>query len=361
MNRSRLGRSTAALAGVTALASAFVAGCGSTHKTTSAPSSSSSSSSVSVSPTDPSTTSAPSTTCPLSGMPAAGGKVPQRQALAVKIDNLNVARPQTGLSNADVIYEEPVEGGITRFIAIFQCHDASRIEPVRSGRLIDPQIVRQYGSHPLLAYSGGINPAVAAIDSSSLIDVGAIRAPSAYFRDSSRAAPHNLVTSTAALYSAGAAQHAPATAPPSPFVFGPIGLGATPAASVHIAYQYSDVTWTWNPQAQVWFRSYADTGAATYGEGGAMASNDVIVMHVVMYPSQYVEDATGSHENLLTLTGTGPLEVYRNGTRIAGTWSRPALTDSTQYLDSSGHPITLQPGRIWIELVPTTVSVTAAP
>lgn len=295
-------------------------------------------------------------------MPPAGGKVPQRQALAVKIDNLNVARPQTGLSNADVVYEEPVEGGITRFIAIFQCHDASRVEPVRSGRLVDPQILMQYGPHPLLGYSGGIGAAVAAIDSSSLIDVGVDRAPlSAYSRDPNRAAPHNLVTSTAALWAAGAGEHAPATAPPSPFTFGAIGLGATPAASVHIGYQYSDVTWTWNPQASVWFRSYADTGAATFAEGGAMVANDVVVMHVVMYPSQYIEDPVGSHENLLTLTGTGPLEVYRNGTKMTGTWSRPSLSSTTQYLDGAGHPIALQPGRIWIELVPTTVATTTAP
>ena len=92
-----------------------------------------------------------------------------------------------------------------------------------------------------------------------------------------------------------------------------------------------------------------------------MVTNDIIVMHVVMYPSQYVEDATGTHENLLTLTGSGPLEVYRNGTKLTGNWRRPALTDTTQYLDSSGHPIALQPGRIWIELVPTTVPATSAP
>ena len=87
-----------------------------------------------------------------------------------------------------------------------------------------------------------------------------------------------------------------------------------------------------------------------------MVTNDIIVMHVVMYPSQYIEDPVGSHENLLVLTGSGPLEVYRNGTKMTGTWKRPALTSGTQYLDAAGHPIALQPGRIWIELVPTTVA-----
>jgi hypothetical protein len=295
-------------------------------------------------------------------MPAPGGHIPARPALAVKIDNLPGARPQTGLSQADVLYEEPVEGGITRFIAIFQCHDAPRVEPVRSGRLVDPEILSQYGPHPLLGYAGAIAPAVAAIDSSTLIDVGVNRAPlTAYWRDPDRLAPHNLVATTAGLYAFGAAQHAPAAAPPSPFTFGPVDPAATPAASVHVAYQYSDVTWTWVKSAGVWFRSYSDTGPATLGEGGQITTNNIIVMHVFMFPSQYVEDPVGSHENLLTLTGTGPLQVFRDGAMVNGTWSRATLAAPTSYLDAGGHPIALEPGQTWIELVPQTVTVTPTP
>ncbi len=307
-------------------------------------------------------TTPPAPTCPLSGRPAPGGHVPARPALAVKIDNLAPGRPQTGLSKADILYEEPVEGGITRFIAIFQCQGAPVVEPVRSGRLIDPEILSQYGAHTLLGYAGAIAPAVAAIDASSLIDVGVNRAPlSAYWRDPHRASPHNLVTSTAGLWAAGAAEHAPAVAPPPPFLFGAVDPTCTPAVAVHIGYQYSDVTWTWVPKAGVWFRSYADTGPATLGEGGQITTNNIIVMKVVMYPSQYVEDPVGSHENLLTLTGRGPLQVYRNGRLIAGTWVRPTLAATTSYLDQAGHPIAMEPGQTWIELVPTTVAVNATP
>ena len=307
-------------------------------------------------------TSRPSPRCPLSGMPAPGGRVPRRPALAIKIDNLPSARPQTGLSKADIIYEEPVEGGITRFIAIFQCQEAAVVEPVRSGRLVDPEILSQYGPHPLLGYAGAIQPAVAAIDASTLIDVGVDRAPlSAYWRDPHRYAPHNLVTSTAALWAEGGAEHAPVAAPPAAFPFGALDRSATPAARVVVSYQYSDVTWTWVARAGVWFRSYADTGAATLGEGGQITTNNVIVMRVNMFPSQYVEDPVGSHENLLTLTGTGPLQVFRNGSVVNGTWSRPTLAAPTRYLDRAGHPIAMQPGQTWIELVPTTVAVTTTP
>ena len=79
--------------------------------------------------------------CPLTGLPPRDGHVPQRAALAVKVENLPEARPQWGLDHADIVFEEPVEGGITRFIAVYQCHVAPRIEPVRSGRLVDIAIL----------------------------------------------------------------------------------------------------------------------------------------------------------------------------------------------------------------------------
>jgi hypothetical protein len=287
--------------------------------------------------------------------------VPARPALAVKVENLPQARPQFGLNDADVIYEEPVEGGITRFIVIFQCSDAGRIEPVRSGRLIDPEIVMQYGAHPLFAYSGAIDPVIAEVDSSSLIDVGDNRAPDAFWRDPARYSPHNLASSTSNLYSAGAAEQDQPVAPHPVFEYGSLPRGARPAASVHIAYPYSDLTWTWHQKIGQWTRSYSDTGLANLGDGGQISATNIVVMRVVMYPSPYVEDATGAHENIVTLTGSGPLEVLRNGAAISGTWRRANLSDTTQLSDSAGHQIPLAPGRTWVELVPTTVAISQVP
>jgi hypothetical protein len=271
------------------------------------------------------------------------------------------ARPQFGLSAADVVYEEPVEGGLTRFVVIYQCRDAARIEPVRSARIIDPAIVGQFGAHPLFGYAGGIQPAVAAIESSSLIDVGTSRAPDAYRRDPDRSAPHNLTTSTGALFAAGEAQHASNEPPPPVFSLGPMTHGATPVTSVHIAFPASDLSWSWLSGSQLWSRSYPNTGPAGLGEGGQIATANVIVMKVVMHPSPYVEDATGAHENLLVLTGSGPAEIFRDGAEVSGTWSRASLAEHTRYLDSAGQPITLTPGPTWVELVPTTVVVDVTP
>jgi hypothetical protein len=351
---------TRAFAGLLA-AAGLISACGSGHTKAA------SRAAATSPPTTAATTTAPPppATCPLTGQPAPGGKVPQRPALAIKVENLPQARPQYGLAEADVVYEEPVEGGITRFIVIFQCHEAARVEPVRSGRIIDPEIVMQYGAHPLLGYAGGIQAAVSAIDHSPLVDLSFTHAPPAdYWRDPDRYAPHNLETSTSALWAYGASLGASPTPPPSPFSFGPPVAGGTPAGSVHISYVYSNLTWTWDPSAGVWERSYddvGDVGPAMTGNGRRVTAANVVVMHVVEYPSQYVEDPTGAHENLLTLTGSGPAQVFRDGAEFSGSWVRPSLSDVTRYVMPSGQTITLQPGNTWIELVPTTVPTSVTP
>src|SRR5580704_18895149 len=113
------------------------------------------------------TSTAPPPACPLTGAPAPNGTVPQRPAMAVKIDNYPAGRPQSGLDKADIVYEEPVEGGITRFAAVFQCQDAGLIGPARSARNIDIGILGQLGN-PLLAHVGGINPVLANINASPI-------------------------------------------------------------------------------------------------------------------------------------------------------------------------------------------------
>jgi hypothetical protein len=299
--------------------------------------------------------------CPLTGTPAPKTGIPQRAALAVKVENLPQARPQYGLDYADDVFEEPVEGGITRFVALYQCRDASRIEPVRSGRLVDPDILRPLGKM-LFAYSGAIQPVITKVDvQSPLQDVGANWAPDAYQRDPDRSSPHNLQTSTSALYAAGIAHHDTTTPPPALFTYGPTPAGATPAGAVHIPYEYSPVTWTWDPATNVWLRSYSDTGKALQGDGTQLSATNVVVLHVVEYPTQYVEDVNGVHENELVLTGSGPAQVYRNGAELNGSWHRPSLTDFTTFTETDGTPITLAPGVTWIELVPTSLTVTTQP
>jgi hypothetical protein len=302
-------------------------------------------------------------TCPLTDTRPPSGKVPRRPALAVKVENLPEARPQWGLDKADIVFEEPVEGGITRFIAVFQCQGAARIEPVRSGRLVDIQILQPLGK-VLFAYAGAIQPVVDQVDSptSLLEDIGINKAPNAYWRDPSRYAPHNLESSTAALYAAAKALgYASTPPPPRIFDYGPMPLGGRPAAKVTIGYLASTTYWTWDPSKDLWMRSYSDTGPAMQGDNVQLSAVNVVVMHVNMYPTQYVEDVNGAYENELTLTGSGEAWVFRHGTVFYGKWERPTLGKEATFVEKDGTEIPLAPGNTWVEYVPDTLPVDVTP
>lgn len=283
--------------------------------------------------------------------------------MAVKVENLPQARPQWGLDQADIVFEEPVEGGITRFAAVFQCQDASRIEPVRSGRLVDVQILQPFGKM-LYAYAGAIQPVVNQVDSSGslLFDIGVNKASTAYWRDPSRVEPHNLVTSTKALYAAAASAGYSQKPPPPIFHYSrKMPPGGKPAARVKIGYEASTTYWDWVPSKGRYFRSYNDTGLAMQGDGVQLSAANVIVMHVVEYPTQYVEDVDGAYENELTLTGSGPAWVVRNGVVFAGRWERPSLDKEATFVEANGTEIPLAPGNTWVEYVPNALPVSVSP
>jgi hypothetical protein len=308
--------------------------------------------------------------CPLTGLAPRDGHVPQRAALAVKVENLPEARPQWGLDATDIVFEEPVEGGITRFIAVYQCHVTPRIEPVRSGRLVDAVILEPLG-HVLFAYSGAIQPVVDEIDSptSLLEDVGANKAPGAYQRDPTRIEPHNLFTSTAALWAAAATLDDPSQPPAPIFKYGPLPAGGTTVSAVNIFYPLDVTTWTWKAKTGRWVRYYSrtpsqaaaegqvGTGPAIQGDNVQISATDVVVMRVVEYPTPYVEDDTGALEQDLRLTGTGEAWVFRNGVELKGTWDRPTLAQPATFTEADGTTITLAPGNTWEELLPTSDSI----
>jgi hypothetical protein len=300
--------------------------------------------------------------CPLTGTRAPHGRVPQRAALAVKVENLPEARPQWGLDKADIVFEEPVEGGITRFIAVFQCRTADRIEPVRSGRLVDPQILEPLG-HILFGYSGAIQPAINEIDSrrSLLGDVGADKAGNAYWRDPDRYAPHNLETSTAALYAVAKSFGYPEKPPVAIFSYGPPAKGGTPAGVINIDFPLDVTTWTWDRKTGNYYRSYSDTGPALQGDGTQITAANVIVMLVHEVPTPWPEDATGALENELVLKGHGPAWVFRDGAQYFGHWERPLLDHPAVFFEKNGTKVTLTPGTTWEELVPTGLDVSVKP
>jgi hypothetical protein len=283
--------------------------------------------------------------------------VPNRPALAIKVENSPESRPPTGFDTADIVYEEAVEGGITRFVVIYQCQDAARIEPVRSVRIQDIDILSQF-SKPLLGDAGGAPPTEAAL--AAAVAAGKLARVSysgaGYHRDPARHNDvHSVYTSTQELYSRPDA-HAGGGVPSPVFTYSASPPPGGPGASVKTKFSLAaDVVWKWNQSAGAYQRYYGST-PANLSTGGIISTQNVVVQSVGVTMSTFIEDPSGSHQPIATLTGTGAALVCRAGSCVTGTWSRPSSADITKYLDGSGQQIPLTPGSTWVELAPSSVS-----
>ncbi len=308
----------------------------------------------------PSTSDTTGPDCPLTGKPARHGVVPKRSALAVKVDNFPQARPQTGLTAADIVFEEPVEGGITRYVAIFQCHGAPVVGDVRSARNIDIGILGQFG-HPLFVHVGGIQPVIDNILSSPLEDFELGNYTTTVVQHpAGRYAPYDTYTSTTAIWR----MRSTASHPPLP-VFSysktvPAGASVTSVKSVSIPFStYSEVVWKYDPRTRKFLRFYGST-PDTLSNGVQNSASNVVVQFVHVYYGPWLENSTGGLEvqaNLYT-HARGKALVFRDGVEITGRWSRTTLAQPTSFTTTSGQAITMQPGDTWVELVPTYVHVT---
>ncbi len=193
------------------------------------------------------TTTAPAT-FPLTGLPSGGAAVAGRPALSVKIDNIAVARPQAGLNTADVVVEQPVEGGLTRLFATWQSKDAGQIGPVRSARPVDALLLRQLGPS-LFAFAGasaGVLQGIRRDSGATLIDPSS--AQGAFQLDSDRSAPHNTFSSTTALYAAGQRANSKLGPPRAFLTFAAAPSGAAkPARVARMTFSPgTTAAWQWN-------------------------------------------------------------------------------------------------------------------
>jgi hypothetical protein len=291
---------------------------------------------------------------PLTGLPAPPGTA-ARPALIVKIDDAPKARPQAGINQADIVVEEGVEGGVTRFAALFHSQDAPSVGPVRSARSTDLLFARQVG-RPLFAYSGANEVFVGLVHQAPLLDVGADRSPSAYHRESGRPAPYNLFSDTKSLYAAGTADTAP---PPALFSYrapgqAPPSDGSEPAPRVQAVWKLNITTtavYAWDDASKT-FRRTTD-GAPHLDAAGTQVAPDNVVFQVVSYHNTGLVDRSGAAVPEADLVGAGDAWVLTAGRLIKGHWSRASEDVTTAYTLPSGDPIRLTPGRTWLELVPT--------
>jgi hypothetical protein len=306
----------------------------------------------------------PVATCPLTGTPAPGGTVPARPALAVKIGNYTDDRPSAGLNQADVVFEEPVEGSYTRLVAVFQCQGSPLVGDLRSARQPDVAILSQL-SNPLFLHAGGIDPVLGLLADAPVQDKNILQGGmgSVTIHPSGRYAPYATFTATAPAWALNPWDNSP----PAPiFAYSPVPpVGSVPGSgiSAHIPFSStSDVTWTWNPATKSYLRSYSGSPDKLV-DGSQTSATNVVIMTVPTFTGPWFENSEGGREVEVTAIGSGPLVVMRNGIAILGTWTRKDLTGPTALVASDGTPITLQPGTTWEELAPwgVWVTTTAAP
>ena len=299
------------------------------------------------------TTKPPPPIAPLTGLPDPGGVANKRCAVTVKIDNRLEGHPKYGVEQADVIYEEVVEGGITRLAAIFNSHAPDRVGPVRSVRKTDQSIVTPIRG--VFVYSGGAPYAIASINTAPVVQLDESTAGPLMFRDHSRLAPFNLYARVDQMYA-----RCKDPAPPPIFTYRKAGtpVGGIPVASVLVGFLGSyAVRWTWDVPSATWKRRIF--GAPEYSAAGTqLAPQNVVVMY-----ANYV-GGDPSHGNVgaeAVLTGVGKVEVFTAGREIVGTWRRPDRSKAATLVDAAGNEIALTPGQTWVELPQPSYTVTVTP
>jgi Protein of unknown function (DUF3048) N-terminal domain/Protein of unknown function (DUF3048) C-terminal domain len=277
------------------------------------------------------------------------GPPPTGAVVAVKVEDTANGRPQRGVNQADIVYVEQVEAGLTRLIAIFASHRPV-VEPVRSVRSNDPELLSQYGPI-VVAASGGGGPPLQAVASSILR--GVYEGGPGFARDYSRSAPYNLTVNTAVLAAA------------SPTAGRAKNVGFTWSATVPgLASALSGrsfrttiggpdtvlVGFDYDPATHRYVR-IIDGNRQTTADGAVISTPNVVIQYCDVRISPGEVDVVGNPSKFTTSIGSGPAVVFRNGHRFLGRWSRPTLTSGTTLLSTGGHPIPLALGGTWVLLV----------
>jgi hypothetical protein len=289
--------------------------------------------------------------------------VAHRVPIAVMIDDLDAARPQAGLSTASIVYHSPVNGGVDRYMAIYQEGEASDIGPVRSARPYFVKWASEY--HSVLSHYGSdllttttVLPALT--EAGAVYDLDGLAGyAGAYHRIDARPAPHNVYTSSATLRQSSATGGYPATfadVPTRPFADG-LPLNERPASgSIAVPYHDQTIGYTYDRSTDSYLRDISGKAEIDSANGRQVVAHNVIVL----FQSVATDFQPGDNylEPVVGLIGTGNALVFRDGLAISATWRKANDTDLTRLYDSSGQQITLVRGEIFIQVVGIGTDVT---
>ena len=317
---------------IVAAAAVLVAGGIGLAAMTGGPASDPLTSSISSESPAPTTTTKPQKTTD----PLTGGEVSDHEVIAAKVENIGAARPQVGLSQADITFIQEVEGAQTRLLAVYHSRFPKRLGPIRSARSTDAQLLPLFGK-PGLVYSGANASVQRKIDNASIV---AIRRST---RDSRRVAPHNVFVNLDKI----AKSTKLAKAKSIGWTFNdaaPRGATAN-AVKVRVGHDTFDFRYSSGRYTVRWNGSrYAD------GDSGAISKADnVVIMKVRNHPDGN-RDVQGVPSVQSDTVGTGAVTIYRDGRKIEGRWKRAKAAAPLRFSDKSGNVIALKPGQTWVAL-----------
>ncbi len=262
--------------------------------------------------------------------------------LAVKIDNVRAARPQTGLEAADIVYAEQVEGGLSRLMAVYATRLPEAVGPVRSARESDLELLRQF-DEPTLAFSGAQKKLLPLIDRAPLHAESPGSAESgAYFRGKDKVAPHNLYLRPERLLGTAPGADALTTG----FRYGAAPSGGTPEDSRTVRFPSARFTFTWSADRHGWLVSMDGTPTVAT-DGKRLAAPTVVVQYVQVRESRF-HDVLGNNSPYTGTVGSGRAEVLRDGRAFDVEWRRGSATEGTDFTTADGSSVNFAKGQVWV-------------
>ncbi|MFI6334107.1 DUF3048 domain-containing protein [Streptomyces sp. NPDC050535] len=269
--------------------------------------------------------------------PASAGSV-----LAVKIDNVRDARPQTGLEAADIVYAEQVEGGLSRLMAVYATKLPKVVGPVRSARESDLELLRQF-DEPTLAFSGAQHRLLPLIDEAPLhAHPPGEESDDAYYRGDQKPSPHNLYLRPRQLV----AKAPGAAALTTGFRFGPAPAGGSREASRTVRFPSATFTFTWSASRAGWLVDMDGTRTVTT-DARTVAPPTVVVQYVKIRESRF-HDVLGNNTPFTETVGSGTAKVLRDGRVFEANWERPGAADGTEFTTPNGAPMNFAKGQVWV-------------